>query len=345
MVKKCLAENENHLHYGRMKKLFCSILLSLFFVPFVVFAGDGTGADPLFDSTGVEKPAEWDIWNKTQKHEYLQENGLYPPQGQNLYEGEYNQNKFALLQNQQNREIENLELQEEKKALPSESILETKSFDFSGETPFTTPWLLVIFGAIVLGLLVFLRRHYTVLQWICFFGIPAGILGLTYFFPEKILYLYFGYIAEGLFIFVLFVKPLAVLTRARLFLSLLGFRKELGLATFWFAFFHSVLFIYQYNMYDPIEYLGWTSPRFYAAAALFGFFLLAVTSNEWSICTLKRHWKQIQYIAYPVFVFTYLHIGFVSGEWFRPVFVLSLYFLLKILEWSMGKFWRKHEHS
>lgn len=74
-----------------MKKLCIAVLF--LFVSLPVFAGHNTGVNPILDLAGIEKPTEWNRWREMQKHDWLQDRGIYPERGRK-YEGSFDLDRY-----------------------------------------------------------------------------------------------------------------------------------------------------------------------------------------------------------------------------------------------------------
>lgn len=72
-----------------------AVVLGLIVLPTQAVVADenATGADPIFELIGVEKPAQWAAWNETTKHAYLRELGAYPVSG-NKYKGKIDLDRY-----------------------------------------------------------------------------------------------------------------------------------------------------------------------------------------------------------------------------------------------------------
>ena len=92
------------------------LILSVLLLGFV-FAGDGTGADAIFEEYGVEKPVDWDSMSRDARWEYLQENNLYPPEGQSKYEGEARLVKDEIVDNMPVEDYEKNEFFEDERVV------------------------------------------------------------------------------------------------------------------------------------------------------------------------------------------------------------------------------------
>lgn len=134
----------------------------------------------------------------------------------------------------------------------------------------------------------------------------------------------YGYLAEwifygqliqltGDFSVQLLIVTLAVTPLSRLFpgagLSrwLKARRRNLGVASFAYATFHTVVYLDRKASLSRIvdEALEWS--MFTGWLALLIFLALALTSNNRAVRSLKRRWQQLHWWVYPAAALTFLH--------------------------------------
>lgn len=145
----------------------------------------------------------------------------------------------------------------------------------------------------------------------------------------------FAVLSWILLILILYIRPLAEISRGKIFLKSLRYRKHLGILCGISAIFHFFIFIIGSNslknyftqsyFWNLDNFLGWGS-----FALVFMFFPL-FTSNKFSQLILKNNWKKVQQITYLVFIFTGVHIALATGN-----YVIGL---LPILIWSILWVW------
>lgn len=70
-----------------VKKIILASFSLVFFVTGSTFAKND-GVNPILELAGIEKPVEWSRWRENQKHNWLQENGIYPQNGRK-YKGNF----------------------------------------------------------------------------------------------------------------------------------------------------------------------------------------------------------------------------------------------------------------
>ena len=151
-----------------------------------------------------------------------------------------------------------------------------------------------------------------------------------------------GFSAIILLSFLLYVKPIAVMFSSKIFYKITAFRKELGLVMFYFFSVHMLGTMLYKNWFSSkfFLYFKFNSPLFWGVLSGFILFILALTSNKFSIKKLnkltKRGWKKVQYSVYVSYIFALIHIFLIN----REIIYLVLFFVflvLKILEFSKVK--------
>lgn len=167
--------------------------------------------------------------------------------------------------------------------------------------------------------------------------IPTVFASASFFFPGGDLYSALGLVAMYLLAFLLFLKPVAILSRRRELLYLLQFRRQFGVAVFWLALFHGAGYLLLYDLWGTPLLSDLSSHHFYGLVGLFGLIILALTSNDFSVKFLKKHWKQIHWLVYPVFVLVLLHAGLAHGSLVLFSGVTIVYGVLKYLDWKQKK--------
>lgn len=163
---------------------------------------------------------------------------------------------------------------------------------------------------------------------------PLALVVASIGWPQKDTFLFFGEVAQFLLFGILFIKPIAVISGIAWLRRNLAYRRQLGVMAFWTALFHSVLFIYDKELYSVSDFVGFDNYLSYGAWALVGMIILGITSNTVSVRLLKRNWKRVQYIAYPTLFLTLLHTAMIEGELAKFFVIGGVYSILKIVEWS-----------
>jgi len=336
-------------------KLFLPIVIVLICVmPFVFAAsGDATGMDDVFEYLGHDKPAEWGSWSKQQKFSYMQNIGLYPANGRH-YSGRVASYDpyFEKLGVVQPTNWDDMTFDEKKAYLAKggdtnnyESrplIVKKQSMTFFSINYHLNRNSIILY---CIGLLFciasFFRPRNEFKQFVgkmAIYGLPLLLLLLSFLAVDKELFAVMGIVAELLLIFLLFVKPVAVVFKSRFFARVVSYRKELGIASFWFFFYHAAGLIYVKKLLENVTsfsemYLVW------GLIAGFGMVLLGITSNNFSLRFMKKHWKHLQYLAYPVLFASIAHSGLYQfGTYTKGIVIFGVFVVLKILEFSKVKF-------
>lgn len=179
-----------------------------------------------------------------------------------------------------------------------------------------------------------------IIQSLCYYILPAVMLILVLTFQLLNIDNYellseFGKYALILVLVILFAKPISVIfNKVDLFRIIMSYRREMGVLAFWFAMFHAILLMFYLKLISIENLPLITNPKgylFWGVLALFGMFLLGITSNTLSQIKLKQKWKKLQYLAYPTLAFILIHKAIVKNE-FEPYIILGIYIILKIIE-------------
>ena len=168
-----------------------------------------------------------------------------------------------------------------------------------------------------------------------FYLLPIILIALNILAPQLNLLITSGFIAKGLFIIIMFLKPITVILNSDKLKCLLPYRKEAGVAIFWLALFHGVGLIFKYKIFDITKYLSLTSHLLYATLAMIFIIILAITSNNFSVEKLGLNWKRIQYLAYPALLLTVYHTSKVANNMKKFYIIGGLFVILKAIEWSI----------
>ncbi|MFA6307440.1 MAG: ferric reductase-like transmembrane domain-containing protein [Patescibacteria group bacterium] len=172
------------------------------------------------------------------------------------------------------------------------------------------------------------------LQIISYYLIPLVLLLLTFGIPSRSLFGLFGNTALYLLIFTLFLKPIAKISDIKFLKHLLIYRRQFGIASFWFFAFHAIGMWQIYQLINIEFYLDPKTNLFYGALAAICMIVLGMTSNTLAVKKLKKNWKRIQYIAYPTLFLALYHRALFEGDTTNFYILSGLFILLKILEWN-----------
>lgn len=141
---------------------------------------------------------------------------------------------------------------------------------------------------------------------------------------------------------IMLIRPLAdVLPGFRILRSLVPFRKEFGIAAAWFMILHAygAFAVQGKNIFFAVfnaRYWQLNNPVMWGILGLFCVTLLLLTSNNYSIKLLRKNWKRVQMLSYPLFLFVAIHVALIRGRIggviipVLAVFVLWLLAQLKI---------------
>lgn len=203
------------------------------------------------------------------------------------------------------------------------------------------------------------RLHETLFKWVSGHSriLKIGILMvahaslLGFLFPEA--RNDFGEMALNLLIVILFLSPVAAITRMPLLRIAMGFRRELGILMGYLAMVHGLGHLVDPSFFDlsiapylPGDILSIDPFLLFGAAGLVLTFPLLLTSNALALRALGGvRWKRLHRIVYPMFVFAVLHRS-VGPEGVyddavkaaQGVLLLGGYSLLKFLVWKPESF-------
>ncbi|MCA9375538.1 MAG: ferric reductase-like transmembrane domain-containing protein [Candidatus Doudnabacteria bacterium] len=176
-----------------------------------------------------------------------------------------------------------------------------------------------------------------------YYGLPVGLV-VMYAIPSLRSELHggLGTIAELLLLLVLLIKPAAVLVpKVGLFRTLLSLRRPMGIAVFYFAAVHVLIYAALLNtsiwklLSLSLQAVG---PLWYGAVALLVLLVLFSISNKIATKRLKRWWKRIQRLAYLALPLVLVHAALVENEGIALAIVGTIGFIaLKSVEWYSAR--------
>jgi DMSO/TMAO reductase YedYZ heme-binding membrane subunit len=149
---------------------------------------------------------------------------------------------------------------------------------------------------------------------------------------------FYGKSAWLLFLIVLFLGPIAQISRSKILNALMVFRREAGILMGVFAIEHSWLFFVKFGL--GLNFIleknfwlaeNWITPFGFGMAALALTVPLMATSNNFSVRFLKGNWKTLHRLAYVILILIALHIVFVGRNSFQAFAIVIFYAAVKIL--------------
>jgi sulfoxide reductase heme-binding subunit YedZ len=152
----------------------------------------------------------------------------------------------------------------------------------------------------------------------------------------------YGSWAGNLLIALLFLSPVARITRMRLLNQVMSLRREFGILMAYLALVHGLGYITDAHwqvFVNAMPFDGFFSGKiafFYGFVALLLTLPLLLTSNTWSQAHLGPRWKQLHRIVYGLFAFVVLHRFLIRGDafsLFQAFLLIGSYAGLKILAW------------
>ncbi|MFC1653370.1 ferric reductase-like transmembrane domain-containing protein [Patescibacteria group bacterium] len=172
-----------------------------------------------------------------------------------------------------------------------------------------------------------------IIQKLTFYALPISLGIVSATLPHKEIFSKFGSAAFILLSANLFLKPISVLYKHKYLQLFMTYRRELGVASFWFYLAHSTGFFRLYGLTSD-SFLNTNSFLFYGGVAAFGMWLLALTSNDYSIRFLKKNWKTLHRLSYLIFYFALYHSSRVEQEMEKFFIFGSLFLILKIIQFK-----------
>lgn len=316
-------------------------IIFLLLISFVAAApGENVGVDQIFELMGHDKPADWSNWNKQQKFTYLQNLGVYPAKGGH-YEGSIGSLSlyFSKLGLTQPDNWYNMTFEQRKEfiATSTEKITTNEKINTTNApNTFEISFIIIAILISIASFFPFKNKFRKYSSFFTFYILPVILLLVCIFNPQRELFAMFGNIAEKLVIFLMFVKPISYIFSSKILTRNVIYRKELGVASFWFFIFHAGGLIYVRNLTSISNY---SVPfLFWGLVAGLGMLLLGITSNNWSLRKLKKNWKRLQYIAYPVLLMILVHSGlFEQGNINKALIIGGLFIFLKFVEFKKVK--------
>jgi methionine sulfoxide reductase heme-binding subunit len=125
-------------------------------------------------------------------------------------------------------------------------------------------------------------------------------------------------------VIVLSLTPYAILTGRK---PSLWVRQAAGIAAFSYAGLHLLFFCIDKGFFKIFSDLGFVS-GFSTTIILF---VLAITSNTWSMKMLKNGWKKLHRYAYLAALLAILHVALLKhGDWIPYLILLAVGFLLRV---------------
>ena len=181
------------------------------------------------------------------------------------------------------------------------------------------------------GVIPHFRTIRKILLLFSFLPIPFYLLTNLYFAN-------YGKWGWYILIGVMLIRPLAdVLPGIGFLHSLVPLRKEFGIMSGLFIVVHSYDFFARKDLniltaiFDA-KYWSLDSALTWGILGFITVILLLLTSNQLSIRLLRRQWKNVQRLAYPLFFFSAVHIILVNKEKMTetlvPVFLVIILWLL-----------------
>lgn len=179
--------------------------------------------------------------------------------------------------------------------------------------------------------------------------LPIPVFFLTHNNPRE-----FGELGWQFLIAIMLIRPLSnILPGIGILRSLVPFRKEVGIACAWLIILHSYGIFANMGknilteIFNP-EYWRPGHPLMWGILGFLAVILLLITSNNYSIKRLRKNWKRVQMLVYPLFFFTAVHIALISGETSKivlPVLAVMVLWILAQFKVKIPLFIKPEKHE
>ena len=148
-----------------------------------------------------------------------------------------------------------------------------------------------------------------------------------------------GELSARLLIITMAITPFRLMfPKARWPNWLLLRRRYLGVASFFYAMLHTLIYVERKQSLDLIVKEGLEFSMWTGWIALAIFVVLALTSNDSSVRRLRRTWKKCHRWVYPAALLTFIHWVFVAFD-----FVPGLIHFLLLLSLEGYRLWKRRE--
>lgn len=148
-----------------------------------------------------------------------------------------------------------------------------------------------------------------------------------------------GELSARLLIITMAITPIRLMfPKARWPNWLLLRRRYFGVAAFFYAMFHTVVYVDRKQSLELIIKEGMEFSMWTGWIALLLFIVLAITSNDASVRILKRTWKKLHRWVYPVALMTFVHWIFIAYD-----FIPGLLHFLVLLFLESFRLWKRNQ--
>jgi sulfoxide reductase heme-binding subunit YedZ len=122
----------------------------------------------------------------------------------------------------------------------------------------------------------------------------------------------FGY---NLIIFILFLSPVTkIFSNFKILKDISGFRKELGMLSFWTLTIHFIGMMLDLNLFNNFSSLFLENHLIFGFLAYILIFILGITSNKFSMRMLRKKWFLLHKLLYVVLMLAVVHVVLIKGE-------------------------------
>lgn len=151
----------------------------------------------------------------------------------------------------------------------------------------------------------------------------------------------FGKVGWWILVFILFLRPVSnIMPKLGILKTILAVRKELGILSGVYILTHGIGFFLAKKLPLPASFIN---PKFWSLNGLIGWGMIAffltiiilLSSNNWALKKMKKWWKPVQRLSYPVFFLTAIHLSFTN--FLSKTVLITLSIILIILLWLAHK--------
>jgi len=181
------------------------------------------------------------------------------------------------------------------------------------------------------------RKFRKIFQILVYYVTPITLLVFSFITKDSHFFAELGNYSLYLLSAILFVKPIAAISKINFFWDIVSYRRELGILTFWLFLFHSAGLVYLYKFYEPSAWSNLSGSIYWGLVGGLGMTILAITANNYAVRLLRRNWKRLHYLAYFVLLTAFIHTALIRDEYVLFTVVFAIFFVLKVIEFSKLK--------
>lgn len=155
------------------------------------------------------------------------------------------------------------------------------------------------------------------------------------------MHILFAKISWYLLIAILYIRPLAEVTRSREICQLMSMRKYMGIGCGFAAILHVVLYMIESGMlityFTDVTFWSFTNLFGWGNIAFFALMIPFLTSNSTSQKYFKMRWKKLQQVSYLAFIFSGVHVSLATHSIFTGVMPVAVWAII----WGVAQYKRQ----